>query len=89
MFEVTKYEHPDIFVRSRRTGETYWFIVGDDGTVTHDEAGFDQGDAHRMAIAYLAQIARPNEGELVSPELKIGPFADLATRYPCLIDGHF
>jgi hypothetical protein len=59
MFEVTKYEPPQIFVTSRRTGETYKFLVGIDGAV-NDEALFDQGDARRAAITYLAQRARAN-----------------------------
>jgi hypothetical protein len=58
MFEVTKFEPPHIFVTCRRTGETYQFLVGMDGAVTHDGAGFDQGDARRTAIAYLVQRAR-------------------------------
>jgi hypothetical protein len=59
MFEVTKYEPPQIFVTSRRTGETYKFSVGTDGTV-RAEAHFDQGDARRAAITYLALRARAN-----------------------------
>jgi Glyoxalase superfamily protein len=55
MFEVTKYEPPQIFVTSRRTGETYAFSVDGDGTLEHDGARFDQGDARQTAIAYLAQ----------------------------------
>jgi hypothetical protein len=59
MFEVTKYEPPQIFVTSRRTGETYRFLVGIDGAV-NGEAFFDQGNARRAAIIYLAQKARAN-----------------------------
>jgi hypothetical protein len=59
MFEVTKYEPPQIFVTSRRTGETYKFLVGIDGAV-NDETLFDQGDARRTAMTYLAQRARAN-----------------------------
>jgi hypothetical protein len=58
MFEVTSYEHPYIFVRCRRTFETYRFFVADDGTLEHDGARFDLGDARRSAIAYLARISR-------------------------------
>lgn len=60
MFEVTRYEPPYIFVMSRRTGETYRFLVGDDGTLEHKGARFDLGDARRTAIAYLARISRPH-----------------------------
>ena len=59
MFEVTRYEPPEIFVTSRRTGETYKFSVGVDGAV-NDEIRLDQGDARRAAITYLAQRARAN-----------------------------
>jgi hypothetical protein len=59
MFEVTRYEPPLVFVTKRQTGETYKFSVGSDGTV-NDEAPFDQGDARRAAITFLAQRARAN-----------------------------
>jgi polygalacturonase len=59
MFEVTRYEPPEIFVTSRRTGETYKFSVGIDGAVI-DEVLFDERDARRAAILYLAQRARAN-----------------------------
>jgi hypothetical protein len=57
MFEVTNYGHPYIFVRCRRTFETYRFRIADDGTVEHDGARFDLGDARRTALAYLAPIS--------------------------------
>ena len=59
MFEVTRYEPPEIFVTSRRTGETYKFSVGVDGAVI-DEVLVDERDARRAAIVYLAQRARAN-----------------------------
>jgi hypothetical protein len=59
MFEVTRYEPPLVFVTKRQTGETYKFSVRSDGAV-NDEALFDQGDARRAAINYLAQLARSN-----------------------------
>jgi hypothetical protein len=59
MFEVTRYEPPQVFVTKRQTGETYKLLVGNDGAV-NDEAFFDQGDARRAAIIYLAQRARAN-----------------------------
>ncbi len=59
MFEVTKYDPPHIFVTSRRTGETYIFLVKEDGAVAHHGEHFDQGDPRRAAIAYLAQTKRP------------------------------
>ncbi len=58
MFEVAKYEPPQIFVTSRRTGETYMFLVGVDGAVTYEEVSLDQENARRTAIEYLAQRAR-------------------------------
>jgi hypothetical protein len=57
MFEVTQYEPPRIFVTNRQNGETYIFLVGVDGAITHGGLRFD-GDARRTAIAYLAQRAR-------------------------------
>lgn len=55
MFEVTRYEPPYIFVRSRGTGETYRFLVANDGTLANERERFDQGNARRTAIAYLFQ----------------------------------
>lgn len=60
MFEVVRYQHPEIFVTSRRTGETYRFLVRDDGTLAHDGTSFEQGEARRAAIAYLARVFRPH-----------------------------
>ena len=57
MFEVSQYDHPYIFVTTRRTGETYRFLVEDDGAVKYDQARFDERNARRAAIAYLAQRA--------------------------------
>jgi hypothetical protein len=71
MFEVTRYEPPYIYATSRRTGETYRFLVDTDGifvwphgfppgrTAGEEEARSDQGDAHRAAIEYLARFAKP------------------------------
>jgi hypothetical protein len=59
MFEVTRYEPPHVFVTKRQTGETYKLLVGNDGAL-NDETLFDQGDARRAAINYLAQRARTN-----------------------------
>ena len=61
MFEVTQYEPPYIFVRSRRTAETYRFLVGNDGALVNDGERFDLGDAHQTAIAYLVQKRRQAE----------------------------
>ena len=60
MFEVTRYEPPQIFVtKSSEPARPTSFSVGIDGAV-NDEALFDQGDARRTAIIYLAQRARAN-----------------------------
>jgi hypothetical protein len=56
MFEVTGYEYPNVFVRCRRTAETYVFEVGNDGALTPSEARYDQGDARRAAIAFLGRL---------------------------------
>jgi hypothetical protein len=56
MFEVTGYDYPNVFVRCRRTAETYLFQVGSDGTLTHGEARCDQDAARRAAMAYLDRL---------------------------------
>jgi hypothetical protein len=73
MFVVTKYEPPYIYVTSRRTGETYRFLVDTDGifvwphgfprhrTVGEEEARSDQGAARRAAVEYLARFAKPRD----------------------------
>jgi hypothetical protein len=58
MFEVTEYEYPAIYVRCRRTSETYLFSVSDDGTLSPRESSFDQGEARRIAMAYLHRLHR-------------------------------
>jgi hypothetical protein len=55
MFEVTRYDHPHIFVTCHRTGETYKFSFGSDGALTHPEAHSRQGFARRVAVEWLAQ----------------------------------
>jgi len=61
MFEVTKFEPPQIFVTCRRTGETYVFAIGNDGALEHAGANSDQGDARRAAVAYLAWFSQARE----------------------------
>ena len=56
MFEVTGYEHPNVFVRCRRTAETYMFEIGNDGALTPGEARSDQGYARQTAIAFLGRM---------------------------------
>lgn len=56
---AASFEHPYVFVRCRRTGETYRFLVADNGRLEHEGAQFDLGHARRTAIAYLAGISRP------------------------------
>ena len=61
---ITSYEHPLIFVMSRRTGETYRFLVGEDGALVNDGTRFDLGDLRRKAIEYLykdAERRKPTE----------------------------
>ncbi len=59
MFEVTRYDHPHVFVTRHRTGETYKFSVGDDGELTHPDAQLNQRAARRIAVEYLARLAEP------------------------------
>lgn len=60
MFEVARYEHPAVFVTSRRTGEMYKFLVRDDGTLACGGTSVDQLEAWRAALAHLARISRPH-----------------------------
>ena len=53
MFEVTEYRHPHIFVTSRRTGETYRFLVEDNGALANAEFRFNPDEARRKATEYL------------------------------------
>jgi metallophosphoesterase superfamily enzyme len=48
-FQVVRHEHPNIFVVNTQTYETYQFTVGDNVMLSFD------GEAHRTAIAFLAQ----------------------------------
>ena len=63
MFEVTRYDHPHIFVTRHRTGETYKFSITSDGTLTHPEAHSGQGTARLLAVEWLAQLAGSRELE--------------------------
>jgi Mn-dependent DtxR family transcriptional regulator len=56
MFEVTGYEYPNVFVRCRRTAETYLFEIGSDGALTHKEACHDHNAARRAAMAFLDRL---------------------------------
>jgi len=56
MFEVTGYEYPNVFVRCRRTAETYMFEIGNDGALTPSEARSDQGNARATALAFLGRL---------------------------------
>jgi hypothetical protein len=55
MFEVTSYNYPLILVMSRRTGETYRFLVGEDGALVSEGTPFDDGDARKTAKSYLVR----------------------------------
>jgi hypothetical protein len=56
MFEVTGYDYPNVFVKCRRTAETYRFEIGSDGSLTHKEARYDQSAARRTAMAFLDRL---------------------------------
>jgi hypothetical protein len=56
MFEVTGYDYPNVFVRCRRTAETYLFEIGNDGVLTPSEARYDQDAARRAALAFLDRM---------------------------------
>ena len=59
MFEVTRYEHPAIFVTSRRTGETFRFLVYDEGALVRGGTGIDECEARRAATFYLNRVLHP------------------------------
>jgi hypothetical protein len=63
MFEVTRYDDPDIFVTCHRTGETYKFSIGSDDALTHPEAHSGQGRARQVAVEWLAQRVGSRELE--------------------------
>jgi hypothetical protein len=63
MFEVTRYDHPLLFVTCHQTGETYEFSIRSDGTLTHPEALQSQREARRVAGAWLAQRERATPPE--------------------------
>jgi hypothetical protein len=56
MFEVTGYEYPNVFVRCRRTAETYLFEIGHDGALTPSDARSDRDYARQTAIAFLGRL---------------------------------
>ena len=58
MFEVAEYKHPFIYVKCRRTGETYKFMVVHDDALPYGEAHSDQADAFQAALAYLSYRER-------------------------------
>ncbi len=55
MLEVTRYEHPLLFVTRRQTGETYRFLVNKDGVLAGDANAFDCAEARFTALTFLAQ----------------------------------
>jgi hypothetical protein len=54
-FRVVCHEHATIFVVNRQTYETYRFRVDDDVALAHVRPTSDLSEAHRTAIAFLAQ----------------------------------
>jgi hypothetical protein len=58
---VLDYKHPTIRVKNEVSGEIAPLYVNDDGSLFHDGARFDLGDARRAAIEYLASILHPRE----------------------------
>ena len=55
MLEVTRYEHPVLFVTRHQTGETYRFLVSQDGALAGDANAFDCVEARFAALKFLAQ----------------------------------
>jgi hypothetical protein len=60
MLEVTRYDHPLLFVTRRQTGESYRFLVGQNGALASD-ANFDCAEARSAALKYLSRRERKIE----------------------------
>jgi hypothetical protein len=60
MLEVTRYEHPLLFVTRRQTGESYRFLVGQNGALAVD-VNFDCTEARSAALKFLSQRAHNTE----------------------------
>ena len=60
MLEVTRYDHPLLFVTRRQTGESYRFLVGQNGALAND-VNFDCAEARSAALKYLSQRAEATE----------------------------
>ena len=60
MLEVTRYDHPLLFVTRRQTGESYRFLVGQNGALASD-VNFDCAEARSAALKYLSQRAQKTE----------------------------
>ncbi len=56
MLEVTRYEPPLILVTRRQTGESYRYVVGQNGTLAGD-SNFECAEARSAALKYLSQRA--------------------------------
>jgi Uncharacterised protein family (UPF0164) len=55
MLEVTRYEHPLLFVTRRQTGESYRFLVGQNGALASDTSFFECNEARSAALKFLSQ----------------------------------
>jgi len=60
-WSVLDYKHPTIRVKNEVSGEIAPFHVNDDGSLFHDGARFDLGDARRAAVGYLASLLHHRE----------------------------
>ncbi len=61
MLEVTRYEPPLLFVTRRQTGESYRFIVGQNGALANDAAVFECDEARAAALKFLSQRTQQTE----------------------------
>ena len=60
MLEVTRYEHPLLLVTRRQTGESYRFLVGQNGALASD-VNFDCAEARSAALKYLSRRSQQTE----------------------------
>jgi Uncharacterised protein family (UPF0164) len=61
MLEVTRYEHPLLLVTRRQTGESYRFLVGQNGALASDASFFECNEARSAALKFLSQRAQKTE----------------------------
>jgi hypothetical protein len=82
MFEVTRYDHPHVFVTRRATGETYKFSIGSNGALTHPEAHQAKGPHDKwLSNGWLRELEAESWSSLRSKR-EAGPARRLSRNFP-------